>query len=256
MFGFAKALAVAHGHKALQSVTDAIVDLDPATASKAQLDMMEDSLNKVNEELTKLKITAAHERSDANAVKSRFDMNTAAATALNTRYEAETDPVKKASLEKSLNGLMSTLEDIKRELDQNEQAAAESEALVTETTTIYEQKAADLLAAKRNLAKAAQELDAAKVAREHANEQAEHAAEIAGLRDNKTDGLNAALTSMQRQAEQARGDAEAAKLKASVLTKAEHGSMDDPNVLEALASVQASPSNISFADRLAALKSK
>ncbi len=54
MFGFVKALAEAHGQKAIQRVTDAIVDLDPATATEAQLHMMEQALDKVGVELSKL----------------------------------------------------------------------------------------------------------------------------------------------------------------------------------------------------------
>jgi chromosome segregation ATPase len=256
MFGFVRALAAANGQKAIQRVTDAIVDLDPATASEAQLHMMEQSLDHVGVELAKFRAEAAREHSDAFSVQQRFDRMKTAGEALNTQWTNETDPDKKTSLEKSLNGLLTTMEGIKTELDQHNQEAVDGDKLVAETEEIYQQKAEELKSAKDNLAHAARDLEAAHMAQEHAAEQAEHAAEVAGLRNDKIDGLNAALTSMQRQTAEAKADADAKRMKADVLTHAEAGGMDDPNVKAALASVAAtSTSSQSFADRLAALHS-
>ena len=50
MFGFFTALTKAHGKKALSQVNDAIVAYDPATASAAQLEMMEADLDKVGKD--------------------------------------------------------------------------------------------------------------------------------------------------------------------------------------------------------------
>ncbi len=253
MFGFVKALAEAHGQKAIQRVTDAIVDLDPATATEAQLHMMEQALDKVGVELSKFRAEAAREHADETATQQRYDRMKAAAATLNTRFEAETDPTTKASLETSLNGLLTTLEGVKAELDQHHQQSVDSDALVAETEEIYQQKASDLRSAKENLAKAARDLAAAHMQQEHAAEIAERAAEVAGLRDDKSDGLHAALDSMARQTAQAKADADAKRMKAAVLTHAEAGGMDDPNVKAALAAVESAPSSKSFADRLAAL---
>ena len=253
MWGFVRALAGAHGKKVIQEVTDAIVATDPTTASAAQLEVMERDLDEVGRELAKFRAEAAREQSEADAVQSRFTRMRAAGDQLLARYNAETDPAKKADLEKSLNGLLTTLEEVKHELDQEAQEAVDANKLVAETEAIYQEKATALREAKTSLSKAARELEWAKTAQEHANMQAERAAQIAGLRDNEVGGLNAALTAMTRKAEEARGDAEAKRLKAAVLTKADHGSMDDPNVLEALASVQGTSPSLPFADRLAAL---
>jgi chromosome segregation ATPase len=253
MFGFARALAQEHGQKIVQRLTDAAVDLDPATASEAELHMMEDSLNKVIAELAKFRAEAAKEHADATAVQQRFDRMTAAGAALNTQYEAETDATKKASLATSLNGLLTTLEGIKTELDQHNQEAIDGDKLVAETEEICQQKAEELRTAKANLAKAAHDLEAAHMAQQHAAEQAEHAAELAGLRDDNPDGLHAALNSMQRQTDAARAAADAARTKTDLLSHAEAGGLDDPNVKAALAAVATAPTSQSFADRLAAL---
>ena len=255
-WGFLGALASAHGQKAVRNLTDAIVDMDPATASAAQLQVMEQDLDKVGQELTKCRADAERERTEFAAVTARFNQMSSAATALNTRYEAETDPTKKADLEKSLNGLLTTLETIKSEMDSDKSHYDQAQSLVQQTSEIYEQKAAELRTAKANLASAGRELQRAKMESEQASTMAERSAEIAGLRDNKVGGLNAALDSMRRQTEQARGAAETNRLKAQVLTKADSGSMQDPYVLAALKDIQAPASNQSFADRLAALKTQ
>jgi chromosome segregation ATPase len=253
MFGFVRALAGEHAKNAIQKVTDAVVDLDPATASEAQLHMMEQALDHVGVELAKMKSEAAQEHAATVQVQQRFDRMRSAAGTLNSQFEAEADPTKKAGLEKSLNGLLTTLESIKSELDQHNQSTADADAMVAETESIYTEKGEALRTAKAALAAAARDLSSAHIAEERANEKAERAAEIAGLRDNKIDGLNAALTSMQRQTAQAKATADAQRMKADLLTHAEAGGLDDPNVKAALASVEASPSTQSFSDRLAAL---
>jgi dynactin complex subunit len=253
MFTFAKFLGVAHGNKILQNVTDAVVALDPATATEAQLNMMEDSLSKVSFQLAKFRADSAREHTEAVATQQRMDRLKAAGTKLNADFEAETDPTKKAALGTSLNGLLSTLEGIKAELDQHTQFAADGDKLVAETEVIFQQKASDITTAKAALATATRNLAAAKINEEHSKEMADHAAEQAGLRQGQVDGLNSALSSMQRQTETARVSADASRMKAEVLNHAEAGGLDDPNVKAALAAVTAAPSSQSFADRLSAL---
>lgn len=253
MFGFFTALTKAHGKKALSQVNDAIVAYDPATASAAQLEMMEADLDKVGKELASLRAEAIREQQEEVAVRARFDRMRAAGDTLLARYNAEEDPAKKTELENSLNGLLTTLEEVQTELAQEAQEAVEATALVNETETLYREKAEALKEAKKNLTKAARDLERAKVQEARADAQAERAARVAGLRDNEVGGLNAALTTMQRQAADARGAAESKRLKAQVLSKADHGSLEDPNVIAALASVSNAPSALPFADRLKAL---
>ena len=158
MWGFVRALAGAHGKKVIQEVTDAIVATDPTTASAAQLEVMERDLDKVGRELAKFRAEAAREQSEADAVQSRFTRMRAAGDQLLARYNAETDPAKKADLEKSLNGLLTTLEEVKHELDQEAQEAVDANKLVAETEAIYQEKATALREAKTSLSKAAREL--------------------------------------------------------------------------------------------------
>lgn len=253
MLGFLRALGGAHGKKAIQEVTDAIVNLDPSTASDAQLAMMEQNLDKVGVMLAKVKTDAAREETEAVAAKAKFDRFAQGAQVLNAKYEAAPEGPQKAALATSLNGLLNTLEEAKVEMDREVSEAADAKALVTETETIYREKAEALRTAQKNLTQGARELARAKLAEEQAQMRANQAAEVAGLRNNEPDGLNSALTSMKRQTDAARGNAEALKIKATVLTQVEDGSLEDPNVLAALAEVKGTSSSLPFSQRLAAL---
>lgn len=256
MFGFFGALLGAHGKKAVREVTDAVVRMDPTTATAAQLEVMEKDLDKVGTELAKFRADATRERKEAEDAKVRFDRMSGAAFELHRRYEGEADLNTKAELEKSLTGLITSLEAMKGEMAREESEAVEAEQLVREIEQIYTEKAEALRTAKTQLQQAARELERAKIAESHAEQRAEAAARVAGLRDNETGGLNAALTAMQRQTAEARATAEAKRLKADVLSKADVGSLEDPHVKAALASVQSPSSSLPFAERLAALSAK
>ena len=254
MTWFLATLIGEHGKKALQGVTDAIVAADTTTASAAQLEAMQQDMNHVAAELAKFRAEATKEQGVVNDAKARFDRMKAAGDALLARYNTETDDTKKAALEKSLNGLLTTTEGIAAELAQDQKDLDEATALVTETETIFNEKAEALRTAHATLTAAARDLEHAKLTEEHANMQAEHAAEVAGLRDNNVGSLNAAVTAMHRQADAARQAADAKHLTTEALTHVDHGSLDDPNVMAALAEVEHAPSTQSFAERLAALK--
>lgn len=253
MLGFTRALFQAHGEKIVRNLTDAVVDLDPKTASEAQLKAMESSLDDVGKKVTEIRTAAQADRTEATGCQARFDRMNLAANALNARFAAETDPAKKDALQKSLEGLLTSLESLKSELDADLDRAKIGEQQLAELEAIYQEKAAEWKSAKATLEHAQRDMEMAKVDQQRAAEQAERAAEIAGLRDGKVEGVNAALSSMTRQTAEAKAQAETLRMKTGALTHADTGSMDDPNVLAALAAVTPAPSTQSFADRLAAL---
>jgi hypothetical protein len=252
MLGFLRALGGAHGKKAIQGVTDAIVAFDPETASEAQLDVMEKGLDEVGRQLSKFRADSIREQMEADAAKVKFDRFATAAQKMNGQYEVETDAAKKAALGESLNKLITMLEEAKTVYDQEAAEAVEAKALLDESETVYRERAEALKTAQANLKKGARDLERAKMAEASAQQRAENAAQLAGLRNNEPDGLNAALTAMQRQTDAARGNAETLKIKSTVLGKS-GDDLEDPNIKAALAAVNAPSSALPFSDRLAAL---
>jgi hypothetical protein len=254
--GFFSALLGAEAKHAVRAVSDQIVAMDPSTASAAQLQTMEQDLDRVGRELAKFQAEALRENGEVIKIQTQYDRLVAAAAKMTADYDAETDETRKTGLGMSLSGLMETCEKLKSDLATEAQHKADADALVAETESIYKAKGADVLTARKNLESAARDMARAQVEKEHTGMMAENAARVAGLRNNEIDGLHGALDAMARKTADAKAVAEANRLKVQVLSHVDAGSVDDPNVKAALAAVSGAPSTQSFADRLAALKSK
>ncbi len=242
-----------HGKKIIREVSDAVVALDPATATAAQLATMEQSLDATGKILAGIRADTAREQSEASEIQVRFGRQKAAAAALSASVDAETDPAIKAKKTESLNNLLTALEKLKGEVETEVNEAKDALALLTETEAQYNEKAAALRTAKKDLTDASRDLERANIAKQRAEATAETAAQLAGLRDNDVTSLNSAMSAMQRKAADARKDADAAKSKAAALSVKDTGTEDDPFVAEALAQVDGSTNNKSAAERLAAL---
>lgn len=253
MFAFLKALGSNHGKKIVRDVTDQIIAMDPATASAAQLEVMEQDLDKAGREIGKLRVDAQRERREADEAKANFNRLLAAAENLNAQLQAETDETRKASLNASLATLVGKLEEAKSSVETECNEADEAEALLAEAELIYKEKGEALMGAKKALTQAAGDLKRAKIQEERAEQMAESRARVAGLRSNEVGGLNGAVDAMKRQAEEARANAEAARMKVKVLVP-QNVADEDPNIKAALAATGVSAMLGSPSDRLAALK--
>ena len=256
MMQFFRSLLGAHGKKAVRDVTDAIVAFDPTTASAAQLDAMEKDLDKAGIAIGKLRVDAQRERREADEAKKRFDRLLAAGEHLNAQLKAEGDEARKQALNASLAKLVTQLEEAQQAVNTEVSEADEAEALLSEAEVIHREKAQALLAAKKNLSKAASDLQRAKLQEDRAKQVAESRAQMAGLRYNETGGLNAAVNAMNRQAEDARARADAARMKAEALSAPKDDLEGDDFIAAALSATSGNLALGSPSDRLAALSGR
>jgi hypothetical protein len=244
------------GKKALQQVSDQIAAHDPETASAAQLQEMEASLDKAGLLLAKLRASASHEDGTLAEAKKTFDLNFAAGERLQAQLRApDCTPERKEALTASLNRLLTALQDYKAEVDRDQASADDAHSLLTEAEAAYEEKAKQLKQAKGQLDGAKREQERSSIRLEQAKSQAEMAAQVAGLRSDETGGLNGALNALQRTSDRNNQAAEALKMKAKAL-RAPTAGEGDALLTEALTAVQnqSNDSSLSFEDRLAALK--
>lgn len=255
MFAFLKALGTNHGKKMVRDVTDHIIAMDPATASAAQLEVMERDLDNAGREIGKLRVDAQRERREAVDAEANFNRLLAAAENLQNQLNSEADETRKASLNASLGTLVTKLEEAKASVDTECGEADEAEALLAEAEQIYKEKGEALMGAKKALAQAAGDLKRANIQAERAEQMAESRARVAGLRSNEVGGLNGAVDAMKRQADEARGKAEAARMKVKVLVP-QNVADEDPNIKAALAATGVSAMLGSPSDRLAALSGR
>ena len=255
MFSFMKSFVGVKGQKLGQDIVKAIVEMDPETASQAQLDQMEKDLDKAGAVIQKLRADYDRELREYDGVKKKYDQLLAAAEVLQRKLDnpATSD---KAGIEASLAKLVGQLEDLQPEVDAEEKDVVEVKALIDQAQAAYREKAEALTQAKQGLERAKRDMQRAIQEQERAAEKAQRAAEVAGLRDTKVSGLTVATDAMQRRADEARAKSEAAKLKAETLTTLTKPGTDDANIAEALREVQGgtAPSGGSLAERLAKLK--
>lgn len=257
MMQFFRTLLGVKGEKVGRQVVDALVAMDPKSASVAQLRVMEADLDKAGKLLSSLRADLQRERNEAIQARENYDRRLAAAEHLNNQL-AVADGERRAALEASLTKLLSQLEELEGEVVVEEREAEEAEALVAEAESAYREKAKALAEAKSALTKAERDMQRASIQEERERERANRAAAVAGLRDDGGSKLNVAIDAMNRRAQEARSNAESARLKAKVLTdlsQKSNESMGDANIAAALAAVGSGGTPaLSVQERLARLK--
>lgn len=237
MYRFFLTLLGMHGKKAMRDVIDATVEMDVDTASAAQLVEMERDLDNASKLFAKLKVEAEREEREAREAEKLYDLNLAAAEEIQARMGRASDEQQRATLENSLNALVTRLEELNEAAKTERAEALEATALLNEAEEAYKEKAAAILEAKKTLDKGKQGLQRAKIQAERAEARAERAAEVAGLREGGGTNLNAAVKALERQTAEAKQRAEAAALKASNLKKPTDVVDSDAVVQDALRAV-------------------
>jgi chromosome segregation ATPase len=246
------------GVKASQAVNagvEALVRFDPKGATEAELRSMEQHLDELGRQVAQARQTYDREAKEAAAMQALSSQRMAAAEQLQNQLNAETDPTRKAGLEKSLGTLVTMLEQMAPDVDREKAEAADAKDFVQMLERTYADAGGKLKSARSELEKAQRDMARAAQQRQSAEQQAEMARRAAGLTQT-TSGLTVALKSMQEAAQKDLADADAAAMKAKMLrpTKPEE---DDPNIAAALAKASGqSPAPTGLSDRLAALKAR
>lgn len=240
MMQFFRTLLGVKGEKVGRQVVDALVAMDPKSASVAQLRVMESDLDKAGRLLANLRGELQRERTEAVQARENYARRLAAAEHLSNQLAGALDADRRVALENSLANLLTQLEELEGEVTIEEREADEAEALVAEAEQAYREKARSLAEAKTALAKAERDMQRASIQEEREKDRANRAAQIAGLRDDGGSRLTVAVDAMNRRADQARVNAEAARMKAQVLTDMSRktgDSMGDANIEAALKAV-------------------
>jgi len=252
---FLKSFIGVKGHEAVHSIVAGLASLDPAAASRADMEVLERDLDATGRQVAQLRADLARERSEADAVASDYDRMYAAAHHLEGQVAAATDPSRKAELENSLAGLLDRLAAMKARLDAETRDVTDVQELLEEAESLYKEKAAALAVAKRNLEQANREMERAMTEKEQAARRAEQAAQLAGLRQGHASKLNTALNVFNEKTAQARREAETLRMKTDSLKPMSVGAPSgDANIQAALAATAQTRPTANLSDRLASLK--
>lgn len=244
------------GVKASQAVNagvEALVRFDPRGATEAEMRSMEQHLDALGRQVAEARQAYDREQKEADAIQALSQQRMAAAETLEKQSAAETDPTRKAALERSLATLVGMLEQMAPDVDREKRDASEAKEFLEMLEGTYAEAGGKLKSARSELDRAQRDMARAQQQRQTAQQQAETARQAAGL-TQRTSGLTVALKAMQEAAARDSADADAAMAKAKLLrpTKPEQ---EDPNIAAALASARGeAPTPTSISDRLAALR--
>jgi chromosome segregation ATPase len=253
MLAFIRNLAGVKVDHAAQGALEALVRWDPKSATEAELRTMEQHLDELGLQVAEARAAYDRERREAETIAGLSQQRMAAAEQLQGRLAAETDPARKAELERSLATLVGMLEEMAPEVDRERQDAHDALEFLETLEGTYAEAGRKLREARSELERAQRDMGRAAQQREAAQRRAEAARQAAGL-TNTTSGLTVALKAMRESAARDLAQAEAANAKAKLLRPTQP-EREDPNIAAAMASVSgAAPAPTALSDRLAALR--
>jgi chromosome segregation ATPase len=257
-FGFLKSFGKGKFGQVGESITQKIVSWDPETATQAEIETMIEELDKITREAGKAKTEYEREKAEADAAQKNHDRYMAAADLINSQLEGAKgagDEAKVKELSASLEKLLGDLETMNPEVQREAREAQEAYSYYEEVKALAETSAEKLKTARSQLDRARRDMRTAEIEKERAQGRAEKSEHLAGLKTDASN-LGVALAAMNKQAEQARADAESSDMKAKLLSPETQDK--DSNIEDALKAVsgETKPAQGDFADRLAALKRK
>jgi chromosome segregation ATPase len=241
--------------KVVNAGIEALVRWDPQGATEAELRGMEQRLDELGMQVARARQNYDREEKEAQAIQALSKQRLAAAEALQDRANGETDPARKADVEKSLATLLDMMEKMAPDLERETQEAADAKQFLEQLEAVYADAGGKLKTARGELERAQRDMARAAYRREAAEQQADAARQAAGL-SQSTSSLNVALKAMNESATRDLASADAATAKAKLLAPTSP-EKDDPNIAAAMAAASGKgPTPVGAANRLAALKAK
>lgn len=249
-FNFMKSFTKTKTRDAGKSIVQTIASWDPEAASAAEIEMMEERLDKLTQQVAEARSSYQKEQKEADEINSLYDQRMKAAELLSGKLSEA--PENAAEIEKALDLLITEMEAMKPEIEQEMIEAVEAKEFMSELEEVAKAAAGKLKTARKTLDQAKRGMERAKIKQERAKDRAEQSAALAGLR-NDSDNIGSALSAMQRETEKANAKADALTTKAKLLAPSAE-EKGNSLIAQALSEVkgEAKPTNI--ADRLAALK--
>ena len=255
MLGFLRNFVGVKTDNAVQAGVEALVRWDPEGASEAELRTMEQHLDELGQQVATARQAYDKERQEAEQIEALSRQRMAAAEQLQGQIAAKPDPARRASLERSLETLVSMLEQMTPEVEREKKDAADAKDFLETLENAYAEAGGKLKSARSELERARRDMVRAGQQRETAEQQAEAARQAAGL-TRSTSSLNVALKAMQEAAQRDLASADAATAKAKLL-RPTRPEQDDPNIAAALAAAAGkSPAPQNLSERLAALRAR
>src|ERR1051326_7978445 len=134
---FLKSLIGVKANQAVQGALETYVRWDPTGASEAELRTMEGKLDEMGMHVAQARAKYNEAQKALDTINALMHQRMTAADTLQRQSEAESDPAKKAALEKSLATLLDLLEQMTPEVEQDKQDAQEAHDFVVQLEEAY-----------------------------------------------------------------------------------------------------------------------
>lgn len=249
---FLKHYGVSKAGAVLDDFTAAVVTFDPETASKAQIGMMEAELHKLGRRLAEAETEVEREHQETAALRETYEDYLRAAQVLEAKLEqSEGDPARH-EIETSLAKTIIKLEQLKPEIEREEQEDQEVEAWRSELRHSFEALGRKIRHAQGELASARRQMDMARLRKDRAEAQDRRAREASGITGSMS-ALSVALDTMNQQTAKLRAESDTLQLKAGLFQTEQLES--DPHIAAALNTARGHSDKgaKSLSERLAAL---
>ena len=252
---FLKHYGKAKAGEVLDEFVSAVASFDPETASKAQIEMMEAELQTLGRRLAEAETEARREHQETTGLRRTYDYYLEAARLLEVKHSDGEALDQRAEIEASLTRLVGRLEQLKPEIEREEDEDREVEAWRAELRRSVDRLGDKLRAARSDLQLARRRVDSGQGRKEHAEEQDKRARAAAGM-TSSISAMSVALDGMNQQTARLRAEADTLQLKAGLLHTEQLDS--DPHVAAALGAARGTEGAgaRSLSERLMALRSK
>src|ERR1700710_876904 len=172
MYSFIRNLVGVKTDQAANNAVEAIVRWDPQSATEAELRTMEQHLDTLGRQVAEARMAFDREKREADTIQTLSQQRMAAAEQLQHRLETETDPARKAELERSLLTLVSMLEDMAADVDREKQDAVDAAEFLHSLENTYQQAGQKLKSARDELNRAQRDMGRVAQQREMAGRRA------------------------------------------------------------------------------------
>jgi chromosome segregation ATPase len=160
MLTFIRNLAGVKTDKAIQAGVEALVRWDPQSASEAELRTVEQHLDDLGRQVATARQSYDREQKEADAIQALSQQRMAAAEQLQRQIAAEPDTTRKAELERSLETLVTMLEQMASEIEREKKDAVDAKDFLEMLEKSYadaggklRQGRSELERAQRNMAR-------------------------------------------------------------------------------------------------------
>ena len=248
MFNLFKNLGQAKAHQASEKMAELLATLDPDGMTEAAILEVESQFRAVSEEVAKARADYQKEQKEVDAIEALQNRRMKAAEKLQADFDANPG---NGELAAALDELLRLMEEAIPEIERERQEARDAQELLNALEESAKQMAEEMKKLRETANRAKRDMLKAEQEREAALRREDAALRVAGIKQ-RSSSYSKAVEAMERAAGSARQEADAAQLRARLLTPTQ--AEKNPLIEAAMANDDNIPATTSLSERLSRLK--